>query len=171
MNKILIVTLCILALIITGCGTGTNQEAKKVSNAPATTTTPDKSIYKLNDVIELKGNVLTVTNVKKSKGTEYEKPKNGYEFLIVYIKLVNKSNDRFMYNSFDFKVQNSKGVIVDQSFRSIDNDTRLEYGELNPNGEVTGTLVFETPVDDSKLILEYKPSFWSDNTIKIYLNK
>ena len=45
----------------------------------------------------------------------------------------------------------------------------LDLDKLAPNGEVSGSLIFEVPKGDSNLKLKYKPSFWSSKNIIIKL--
>jgi hypothetical protein len=171
-NVFLVIAVAVFIISAIACGSGTDDKAKKVSDTSASSATNEKvkDIYKINESVQLKGNVLVITKVEKSKGVEFEKPKSGNEFVIVTLKLTNKNKDKISYNPLDFKLQNSKGNIVDTMFSSVNQDTRLNAGELAANGEVTGTISYEAPIGDKKLTLEYKPSFWSDQTIKVSLN-
>lgn len=54
---------------------------------------------------------------------------------------------------------NSKGQINDETLVLGANDNELDYGELIPNGTIEGTISFEEPVDDDKLVLQYKSTY------------
>lgn len=130
---------------------------------------PANKVFSVGEAVQLGDNVLTVTNVEKSNGSEFDKPQEGKEYVIVTVKIDNTGNKNISYNPFDFKMANSQGQIVDQAFTIINTDTSLQSGELAPNGSVSGTLAFEQPANDPALQLQYSPSFWSNNTIKVNL--
>lgn len=113
--------------------------------------------------------MLTVTKVEKSAGGDFDKPKDGHEYVIVTVEINNAGDENISYNPFDFKMSNSQGQIVDQAFTTVDTNTALQSGELAPGGKVSGTIAFEQPAGDTNLQLQYTPSFWSDKTIKVNL--
>lgn len=164
----------VIAVIIVGAiaaGGSGEEEPKKVASNKATeaNATPEQKEFKIGDTVQLGDNVLTVTKVDKSAGDEFDKPKQGNEFVIVHVRIENKGKDTIDYNPFDFKLKNSNGQLVDAAITSIGGDTALEAGQLTPNGKVEGTITFEAPQGDKGLQLQYTPSFWSDKTIKVNL--
>jgi hypothetical protein len=128
-----------------------------------------KDEFSVGEAVQLDDNVLTVTEVEKSDGDEFDQPKSGNEYVIVHLEIENAGEENISYNPFNFKMANSEGQIVDQALTIIDSDTALESGELAPGGTVSGTIVFEQPVDDPELQLQFEPSFWSGDLIKINL--
>ncbi len=116
---------------------------------------PEESCIPLGESGTAKGTTITVTKVEKSAGSEFDSPKEGMEYVIVYLKIQNTGEKNISYNPFDYKSMNSKKQIVDQAFSIIDSDTALSSGELASGGEVEGTLVFEHPKDDPNLVLLY----------------
>lgn len=164
----------VIAVIIVGAiaaGGSGEEEPKKVASSKATeaNATPEQKEFKIGDTVQLGDNVLTVTKVDKSAGDEFDKPKQGNEFVIVHVRIENKGKDTIDYNPFDFKLQNSNGQLVDAAITSIGGNTALEAGQLTPGGKVEGSITFEAPKGDTKLQLQYTPSFWSDKTIKVNL--
>ncbi|AWZ48473.1 DUF4352 domain-containing protein [Clostridiaceae bacterium 14S0207] len=148
--------------------TESKQETKQKENKKEES--KKEEIFGVNEPVKFNDMIMSVTNIKKSNGSEFEKPKSGKEFVIVTVKIENKGKDKVHYNPFDFKMQNSKGQIEDEGLITIDSDTALNDGELAPNGEVEGTLAFEQPKND-KLILLYKGSIFSEeDLIKFKLN-
>ena len=176
-HKIITVLLVLIVIGAIGSALGSRKdEPKKVAenNSAAAsakeTKTDTKKTYKKGDVIELKGMRLSVTDVQKSNGTEFEKPKSGMEFVIVTVKIENKGKDTIAYNPLYFKVKNSKGQINQQTFTTIDQDTTLNSGDLAKGGEVTGTIAFEEPKDDKDLQLQFQDDiFTKDSAIDISL--
>ena len=109
-----------------------------------------------------KGATITVTKVEKSAGSDFDTPKEGMEYVIVYLKIQNTGEKNISYNPFDYKSMNSKKQIVDISFSIIDSDTALSSGELASGGEVEGTLIFEHPKDDANLTLLYYDNIFNE---------
>ena len=121
------------------------------------------SILGINEVGKYKDIAITLTGVEKSDGKRYDAPKSGMEYIIVLVKIENVGENNISYNPYDFKMMNSKKQIESHTFSTVDKDTTLSYGDLAPGGEVEGTIVFEEPIGDAELILQYYDnSFWDD---------
>ena len=125
----------------------------------------EEEYFEIGDDVDLGGTVVTVTNVEKSSGGDFDKPKEGMEYVIVSLRIYNNSDEKITYNPFDFEMQNSKGQITEKGFAIVDTDTSLSSGELVAGGEVEGTIAFEEPIDDPGLVLIYSPSFWDDDEV------
>lgn len=124
--------------------------------------------FNVGEKVELDGQVVEVTKVEKSSGDDFDKPKEGHEYVIVHVAIENNSDENISYNPFNFKMQNSAGQIESQTFTIVDNDTSLSSGELSSGGHVQGTIAFEQPIGDGELKLIFEPSFW--NTDQIIFN-
>ena len=115
----------------------------------------EKKEFTQNETVTFKNIDFTVTNVEKTTGSEYDTAKEGYEYVIVSIKIENKSEEKISYNPYDWKMENSNGQEEDITFTTIDSDTALSSGNLNAGGIVEGTLAFEQPQGDGGLKLNY----------------
>lgn len=147
---------CVCLLGLVGCGSKEEEVEKK-------------EFYAINEAIELEGATVTLTNVTKSEGSNFDKPKDGMEYVIVEVSITNTGEKEVSYNPYDFRMQNSQGQIESQSFSIVDSDTKLSSGKLAAGGSISGTIVFEQPVGDSDLTLIYKASFFSGDEYKIKL--
>lgn len=127
-----------------------------------------KKEYSVGETIKLGDHRLTVTDVKKSNGGELEKPKPDHEYIVVSVNIYNGGKEDIPYNSLDFQMKNSKGNITSVIFSSVNQNNALNSGQLAPNGQVTGSMVFEQPVGE-KLQLQFTPNFWSKKKIMINL--
>ncbi len=136
---------------------------KNIDSIPAAAETSKE--YSVGDKAKLDSNILTVKEVKRSQGGDFDKPKEGYEYVILSVEIENDGDDQITYNPFDFRMSNSQGRITEKAFTIIDTDTALSSGKLAPGGKVSGTITFEQPINDSKLQLIYKPDIWSSKTI------
>lgn len=154
----LISMLLVLLFFLAGCG-----EPSSTTNTNSSNTQKEqvKEFYQVGEPATINGAEITVLKVEKSKGTEFDKPKSGMEFVIVTVKIKNTGKDKLAYNPFYFKIQNSKGQITDIALSTVNHDTALQSGDLAPGSEVEGSLIFEEPINDSGLILQYQDNIFS----------
>ena len=155
----------LLVIVILGVIIGTrnsnNTSIQTASSTNVSVLKNEKTEYNIGEEAVLGQGAIIVTNVEKSQGSQWEKPKSGKEFVIVHVTIENKGNSNLSYNPFYFKMQNSQGQQESMTFTTIDQDTSLQSGELIPGGKVSGTITFEQPKNDSELILIYNDSIWS----------
>lgn len=147
-----------------------NSEETTESNEKSNDESLEKTEFSVGEPVELNGQVITVTEVEKSYGNEFDKPAEGKEYVIVHVKIENNGDRQISYNPFNFKMKNSNGQIEDQGLITIDQETSLSSGELATGGTVSGTLSFEQPVDD-ELQLVFEPSFWNEDKITFNLSE
>jgi len=163
----------IVALAIIGSASAPKDTPKVAdTSVPNSTTQADKqTVFKAGDVIEFESKKVTVTSVERNwnSGNEYITPESGNEFVKVQVSIENNSSSEASYNTFDWKLQDSKGVIKDVASVAFSVDGALSSGDLAPGGKVAGFLVFEVPTGDTALTLRYSPSFWSDKKVEIKL--
>lgn len=144
--------------------TQTKQETTQ--NKTETNKNELKEFYNIGETANYKGIEMTATKVDKSSGTDFDMPKEGKEYVIITVKIKNGSEDKISYNPLYFKMQNSNGQVEDGIFSTVNGDTALKSGELVPGGEVEGTVIFEEPVGDEGLILQYQDNMFS-NKVKM----
>lgn len=159
--KWIVVVIIVMAVIGAAMGGGneeptaksddTSKENETVKNEKA----EEKTEFSQNETVSFKGVDFTVTNVEKTVGGEFDTAKEGYEYVIVSIKIENKSEEKISYNPFDWQMENSNGQEESTTFTTVDSDTALSSGDLNAGGVVEGTLAFEQPQGDTGLKLNY----------------
>lgn len=133
----------------------------------------EPKVFAVGDSIKKDGKVVTVTKVKRSQGTEMDKPDKGNEYVIVSVKIANKGEEKISYNPFNYSLKNAQGQINDQAMALIDQDTHLNSGKLAPGGKVSGTIVFQAPKKSTNkdLTLIIKGNMFSSEGIKVNLGK
>ena len=160
----------VLVLFIGFAASGEDDSGPQVINQNETTSqnaqSEKKDIFSVGESVELDGAIVTVNSVKRSSGSEWDKPKAGHEYIIIKVTIKNSGNTNLSYNPYDFTMQNSQGTITDNAFTIIDSDTQLNSGELVPGGQVSGTIAFEQPVNDNGLVLIYEGNIWNEEQIK-----
>lgn len=173
MKKLLFITILSSFTLLAACSE--TSEPKKVADSASTEAKEEKpkeetkTEFNVGEKIELEGTMLTVSKVEKSKGSEFETPKEGSEYVIVHLDIENGSEENISYNPFDYTLQNSQGQVVDSTFSMVNEDSALESGELTPKGKVSGSVIFEAPVGDAGLKLIYTPNMFIDSE-KITIN-
>jgi len=119
--------------------------------------------FSVGDVIKMRNWELTVNGVSKAKSKGYSTAKTGKEYVFVKTTIRNTGDEEAKgVGSFDFKIQDSNGVLDGTTYISLD-DGMQGYVDLAPGGVLTGTMPFETPEDDNGLKLIFQPNFWIDN--------
>ncbi|MGZ3678609.1 MAG: DUF4352 domain-containing protein [Ktedonobacterales bacterium] len=86
-------------------------------------------------------------------------------FIVVHVKIVNKSTSEFDYNPLDFHVKSGAGNITDVEFAPPSTYTannQLDSGKLSAGGGVEGDMVFQVPQGDHKAALTWQPSIFGN---------
>ncbi|UAC48602.1 DUF4352 domain-containing protein [Bacillus aquiflavi] len=125
--------------------------------------------YKIGDTAEIKNHNVSAVNVERKTSGNYDKAKDGHEFIVVNVKIENGGEKNISYNPMSFKIKTSSGNIVDQAITIVDSNTALSSGELAAGGTVEGTVSFEVPAGDQDLELIYSPNPFTDDSVIIKL--
>ena len=154
-----IVGAIILIAIFAAVFGGSNDNTPVSVNDPETNTGNEsqtaKTEFNQDETVLLDGVEYQVTNVTKTKGSDFDSAKEGYEYVVVTVKITNNSEEKISYNPLYWKMENSMGQEESQAFTIVDSDTSLNSGDLNPDGTVEGTIAFEQPEGDQGLKLNY----------------
>ncbi len=163
MKKLFIVLLSVL--LLTGCvedptSLNINGETQKE--------------FSMNETAVLNDIHYNVVKVERSKnpatvnGNSFTKPSEGNEFILVTVKIENKSDEKITYYAGNWKMQNSLGQETEVKYTK-----NFDSGELLKDGIKEGIIVFEQPVNDNDLRLNfyYDTLFSSDYTFQIKINK
>lgn len=164
MKKGLIIFTTSLLLLFgtTGC-TSEEPTSKDNNNNNNSEKQESKKEFTMDETVIFEKVEYTVTNVEHSQGSEWDKPNDGKEYVIVHLKIENKSDKKVSYNAYDWKMQNSQGQEDDEAFTTINSSTSLNSGDLLSGGVKEGTIVFEQPIGDTELKLNYYANMFDDN--------
>ena len=116
--------------------------------------TKDK-VFSMDDIIEYNDVDYKIVSIETSNGNDYKSPKAGNQFLIVNIYIKNKGKEKVPYSYQNWTMSNSKNEEEQRIFTSINVDTALYSGELVRGGVKTGSIVFEQPINDPKLKMNF----------------
>ena len=157
-NKKRLITIIIL-LIIGISLTITLTKIYCYINNTENTVIPNKknqnTTFDINERITYKDVEYKVTKVETSAGTKLKRPKTGNEFVIVTLKIENKSDTKIKYSYQNWKMNNSLDEEKSRIFAPVNATTALYTGNLVIGGTKTGSMVFEQPIGDDKLRLNF----------------
>lgn len=150
---------------------GSEETSEEETEEETEEAAPEDQEYAVGDTADIDGKQITISNVEKRQAGEFEVVKDGYEFVIVNIEIVNRSDEEINYNPLNFELQDGNGNITD-SFGALSLDgvgEQLNSGALAAGGNVSGTVAFEVPQGDEDLTLRYKDNMLSNDTIDFNL--
>ena len=156
----------LIGLIVIGMFLPSDEEANtgsKVGEADATETKADvnDTIFKVGDVVDLNGVVLTVKDAAFVSASEYSQPEKG-KVLQMNVEVVNNTDDSTFVDSTDFNLYDADGNALDYYYGLDGMDLS---GDLNKGKKLQGTLTFDVP-EGSNYEMIYEPSFsWTDESI------
>ncbi len=157
--------------------TDTEQKEKADSSKPETDIAQpeqkeeSKRDYKVGDIIAFQGQEVTVTKVQMNYVPENKdhKPGAGKQFVKINVKIENKTNDNILYNTYEFKIQNSNEKTEEAVMVTFIENDSLYHGELAKNEKAEGSIIFEVPEDSVNLKLIYQPAIWPNERAEIIL--
>lgn len=169
----------IVAVILIGLGVAvgsSNDEPQKVGSDTGDSSSEQasdtKKEFAVGDIISINDVEIVVTSVERNYKTNNSSttPLDGKEYIRLNVQIQNKSKETVRFSGYDWKVEDSNGVIEDMSWTaSYYTGDSLDSGELATGGTKKGSIVFEVPVGDTGLRVHYSPSIWSSKEAVIRL--
>jgi len=124
----------------------------------------------MGEHVKLGNVVLTVNNIRDSKGNEIFKPDEGNIFKIVDITINNISNEFYSVSSFwGFEIKDSEGYTYSTTF-GAETKGSLD-GMIPPGMKMKGEIAFEIPENVSATNLFFDYELWNDGQINFVLNQ
>ncbi len=155
MIKRLAVCLVILGAVICFCYFGYVETPIDTNEIVVGEEATTKKIFAMGDIITYNGVNYKVANVETSEGNSYKAPQEGNTFLIVTIYIENNTNHKINYSYNNWTMSNSKEEETQRVFTSINVENALYSGKLDVGNTKRGSIVFEEPLKDKKLRLNF----------------
>ena len=161
----------IIVLIIAGNAIGgqSNTSPTSTTNSDETSSqqgqkAEEKTEFAVGETATFSNKSITVTDVQRNydTGNQFAQPESGKEFVIVTLSIANESDSTLTFNPYEFKMQDSNGVQLNESFTAL-SEGKLNSGSLAKGGKVTGKLAYEVPAGDAGLKLLYQNFSFFDN--------
>ena len=157
-NKKKLITTIILLVIGTALTISIVKLYRFINNTE-NTVIPNKenqnTVFNIEDTVTYKDVNYKVTKVETSTGTNLKRPKKGNEFVIVTLKIENRSDTKVKYSYKNWKMNNSLDEEKSRIFAPVNATTALYTGNLVIGGTKTGSMVFEQPIGDDQLRLNF----------------
>ncbi|ACQ69855.1 MULTISPECIES: DUF4352 domain-containing protein [Exiguobacterium] len=156
----------LIGLIVIGMLLPSDEESNtgsKVGEADATEAEADvnDTIFKVGDVVDLNGVLLTVKDATYIPASEYSQPENG-KVLQMNVEVVNNTEDSTFVDSSNFNLYDADGNALDFYYGLDGLDIS---GDLNKGKKLQGTLTFDVP-EGSNYEMIFEPTFsWTDESI------
>ncbi len=159
-----------IVIIASSAATVSHVTGNRSNNSATMQSVPASSsntIAKVGQTITVDDVSCTLVSVKTLVADEFNKPKSGYQYIVVHITMKNASNDQVSYNPFDFHIKSANGNVTEADFMtpaSYTANNTLNSGNLDPNGSVDGDIIMQAPLHDTKAELTWAASIFSSNT-------
>lgn len=122
---------------------------------------PTDEVFKVGDVVDLNGRVVTIKSAKFVPAAEYSPSENG-KILELEVNVVNNTDEQVFVSSGEFNLYNAEGLDQTTYFGS---DSPMLDATLNKGKQANGFLVFDV-TEGTNYELIYTPSFsWTDEKI------
>jgi len=124
-----------------------------------------KTIFEQTEIAVNENVNYSIVSVEKFTKKDYSEAKAGYEYVVVKVRIENKSDKKISYNSYDWKMQNSQGQEENSTYLYATTDTEIGSGDLLLNGVVEGTMAWEQPIADKGLMLNYYATMFDNKSV------
>lgn len=127
------------------------------NSAVDTPTSNTDKIFKVGDIVELDDITVTLLNVTKSTGSQFNKPADGNVFVLCEFEISNNSSEELSVSSMlsfeaycdDYACDYSLGALMEKG-----NKDQLD-GSVAPGKKMKGVVGYEVPTDWSELEIHY----------------
>lgn len=171
MKKLIsLITVCLLLVGLCACG---SSEPSLVGTSPAnnsaTTNTPpmeDNKTFKLGDVVELNGVVVSFLDVTTSTGSDFNEPSDGNVFVLCEFEIANNSSEELSVSSMLSFEAYCDGYACEYSLGALmANDKGQLDGSIAAGKKMKGVIGYEVPTDWKELEVQYTANILSDDKI------
>ena len=143
---------------------GVPTQAGQPTSVPTQSSSSSSSgAHKIGDVVTLDGWQVVVNGAKTSHGGEFDTPQHaGDIYLEIDASVTNQTGQNQTFSSLlSFTLKDSTGQKYDQSF--VSDAPSPPDGNVQSNGKLRGTLVYEIPPTMKTFELDFSPSLESND--------
>ena len=188
-----IVIVVVVVIIIVAMSGGGADKPKKVENASTQNNTDNKAdvvndttedtsvkqedsekdIFGIGETAEMNDVQVTMVNYTQSSGSEYNKPADGNEFVLVEFEIANNSDSEINISSMasfeayadDYELNYSVSALLEK------NDQNQLDGTIAAGKKMNGVIGYEVPADWKTIEIHFKDNVWSSNKFKFEITK
>lgn len=183
----------VVVIIIAAMSGGGADKPKKVENASTQNNTDNKAdvvndttedtsvkqedsekdIFGIGETAEMNDVQVTMVNYAQSSGSEYNKPADGNEFVLVEFEIANNSDSEINISSMasfeayadDYALNYSVSALLEK------NDQNQLDGTIAAGKKMNGVIGYEVPADWKTIEIHFKDNVWSSNKFKFEITK
>jgi len=124
--------------------------------------------FKIGETAVTKKVKATITKMEKSEGSEFNRPADGHEFVLLHMTIENVSDKEISISSvLNFDAYVDDNAINEDLGAQISKDgTQTMNGTIATGKRLTGVLGYEVPKGWQKLEIHFSPGLLSDTVIK-----
>lgn len=155
------IAFCIAMFTLLACGESTSNTGTAAGGTKPTTTNIAPRHFSVGQQVKVGDTwMVTLDNVKTSKGSDYAKPKDGNVYLLVTVSMKNVSNQEQTVSSLgNFSLQDSSGQKYTQTIYP-DAGTAPD-GKVEAGSPIKGVLVYEAPTSMHQFTFSFAPDMIS----------
>ena len=171
---IILVALGIIVLLGSVSDSNTAKPAAPKENAPVTSAQETekpveqkKTSFMVGEAADLKNVVATLTDVRESEGSQFNKPTDGNVFVLCEFEIENNSQSEIAVSSLmsfsaycdDYSLNYSLGAVMESG-----SNNQLD-GQIAAGKKMNGFIGYEVPADWKELEIHFTPDVWFGNDI------
>lgn len=127
------------------------------ANSSDTTSSETTTQSKFGERVDIsQGWFLTVDAPEDYKPTGYSTPKEGNKYIVAKVTYENTTDKPDSYSTYNFKLKDNKDFSFSDTYGG--KEPRIESGDLEAKGKVTGYMTFEIPKDNQPISIVYSGS-------------
>lgn len=171
-NAVGIMVMAVIMCGMTGCGSE-DHTPKKVDTAAEESKEetkeeakePEKTVFGIGETAELDNVQVTMVNYSESAGSEYNKPADGKEFVLVQFEIANNSDKEMNVSSMMSFDAYADDYTLDYSLSALmeNQDANQLDGTIAAGKKMNGVIGYEVPVDWKNIEIHFTNDVWSGN--------
>lgn len=135
--------------------------------------TEEKSTFGIGETAELNDIQVTMKSYSESQGSEYNKPTEGNEFVLVEFEIANHSDKELNVSSVmsfegyadDYALSYSVSALMEK------NEANQLDGTIAPGKKMNGVIGYEVPADWKNLEIHFTDNVWSSSKFKFEISR
>lgn len=150
-----------------------DQEEATEETKAQTEETEEKSTFGIGETAELNDIQVTMLDYYESQGSEYNKPTEGYEFVMAEFEIVNNSDKELHVSSVMSFEGYADDYALNYSFSAAlakDGANQLD-GTVAPGKKMNGVIGYEVPTDWKNLEIHFTDNVWSSSKFKFEISR
>ena len=132
-----------------------------------------KDTFGIGETAEMNDVQVTMVSYSENEGSEYNKPTDGNEYVMVEFEIVNNSENEITVSSaLSFDGYADDYALNYSLAAMIENETSNQLdGTIAPGKKMDGMVGFEVPKDWKTIEIHFKDDVWSNSKFKFEIEK